>query len=79
MQILKLEIEDSNVDIILNIIKNLKDDIVYKYELISLNNEQNDFINVSQDSLEKIWDNEEDSVYDKYLKVWYCCYKVSIC
>jgi len=43
MQILKLEIEDSNVDIILNIIKNLKDDIVYKYELISLNNEQNDF------------------------------------
>lgn len=69
MQILKLEIEDSNVDIILNIIKNLKDDIVYKYELISLNNEQNDFINVSQDSLEKIWDNEEDSVYDKYLKV----------
>jgi len=69
MQVLKLEIEDSNIDIVLNIIKNLKDDIICKYEIVSLNSEQKDFINLSEKSLEKIWNNEEDSIYDKYLQV----------
>jgi hypothetical protein len=31
--------------------------------------EQQDFINISEKSLEKIWDNQEDSIYDKFLKV----------
>jgi len=30
---------------------------------------QKDFTDISQKSLEKIWDNQEDSVYDKYLEV----------
>ncbi len=69
MQTLKLEIEDSKLNIVLNIIQNLKDDVIAKYEVINENREQKDFINISQSSLEKIWDNNEDSVYDKYLEV----------
>ena len=69
MQTIKLEIEDSKLNIVLNIIQNLKDDVITKYEIINENKEQKDFINISQSSLEKIWDNKEDSVYDKYLEV----------
>ena len=67
MQILKLEIEDSNLEIVLNIIKNLKDDIVLKYEVINNNKEQKDFIKISEPSLQNIWENKEDNVYDKFL------------
>ena len=69
MQTLKLEIEDSKLDVVLNIINNLKDDIVKRYEIVNSDKEDKDFINISQHSLEKVWDNQEDSIYDKYLKV----------
>jgi len=69
MRTLKLEIEDSKLDIVLNIIQNLKDDVVKKYEIINEDKDQKDFIEISQKSLKKIWDNQEDSVYDKYLEV----------
>ncbi len=69
MRTLKLEIEDSKFDIVLNIIQNLKDDVVKKYEVINEDKDQKDFIEISQKSLKKIWDNQEDSVYDKYLEV----------
>ena len=69
MRTLKLEIEDSKLDIVLNIIQNLKDDVVKKYEVINEDKDQKDFIEISQESLKKIWDNQEDSVYDKYLEV----------
>lgn len=69
MHTLKLEVEDSKLDIILNIIRNLKDDVIAKYEIINDNIEVKEFMNISQKSLEKVWDNEEDSIYDKYLKV----------
>ena len=55
MQTLKLEIEDSNVDIVLNISHTLE--------------EQKEFINISQKSLSAIWDNNEDIIYDKFLKI----------
>jgi len=67
MQTIKLEIEDSKVDIVLNIIKNLREDVISKYEVITDKKESKDFVNISQQSLEKIWDNEEDSIYDKFL------------
>ena len=67
MHTIRLEIEDSKVDIVLNIIKSLKEDVITKYEVIADKKESKDFINISQQSLEKIWDNEEDSVYDKFL------------
>ena len=69
MHTLKLEIEDSKLDVILTIINSLKDSVVMKYEVINDNKEQKDFINISKKSLANVWDNEEDSVYDKYLKV----------
>jgi len=67
MQTIKLEIEDSKLDIVLNIINSLKDDVVTRYEIITDKKESKDFINISQQSLENIWDNEEDSIYDKFL------------
>ena len=73
MKTLKLEIEDSKVDIVLNIIQNLKDDLILKYEIVKENKEQKDFIDISQKSLSLIWDNKEDAIYDKYLKVWHSC------
>ena len=69
MQTIKLEIEDSKVDIVLNIIQNLKDNIITKYEIVSEIKENQDFINISEKSLEKILDNQEDSIYDKFLDV----------
>ena len=69
MRTLKLEIEDSKLDIVLNIIQNLKDDVVKRYEVVNEDKDQKDFIEISQKSLKKIWDNQEDSVYDKYLEI----------
>ena len=68
MQTIKLEIEDSKLNIVLNIIQNLKDGVISKYEIVNENKEQKDFINVSHAVLEKVWDNKEDSIYDQYLK-----------
>lgn len=67
MHTIRLEIEDSKVDVVLNIINSLKEDVITRYEVIADQKKSKDFINISQQSLEKIWDNEEDSVYDKFL------------
>lgn len=69
MQTIKLEVEDSKVDVILSIIRDLKDSVVKHYEVLGDTKETEEFINISQKSLEKIWDNQEDSEYDKFLKV----------
>lgn len=69
MQTIRLEVEDSKLDIVLNIIQNLKENVIAKYEIVNEIKENRDFINLSQTSLEKLWDNEEDSVYDKFLQV----------
>ena len=69
MRTLKLEIEDSKLEIVLHIIQNLKDDLITKYEVINENKEHSDFMGISKKSFEKVWDNNEDSVYDKYLNV----------
>ncbi|UTJ07324.1 hypothetical protein [Arcobacter roscoffensis] len=67
MKTIKLEIDDSKIDIVLNIIDNLKDDVISKYEIISDKKESKDFIDISEESLYKIWENDEDSDYDKFL------------
>ena len=69
MRTIKLEIEDSKFDIVLSIIQSLKDDVIRKYEIVNEDKDQKDFIRLSQESLKKIWDNREDSVYDRYLEV----------
>jgi len=50
MKTVKLEIEDSK----LNIIQNLKDDVITKYEVVNESKEQKEFISISHSSLEKI-------------------------
>lgn len=67
MQTIKLEIEDSKVDVVLNIIQNLKDNIITRYEIINDQKESKDFTSISEKALETVWDNKEDSVYDKFL------------
>ena len=67
MQTIKLEIEDSKVDIVLNIIQNLKDNIITKYEILNDSKESKDFMKLSQSSFDTVWDNDEDGIYDKFL------------
>ncbi len=67
MSTIKLEIDDSKLHIVLNILQSLKKDVIKKYEVVNENQDQQDFIKISEESLKKIWDNSEDSVYDKYL------------
>lgn len=69
MQTIKLEVDDSKVDIVMNIIANLKDNIILHYEVVNENIETKSFIKLSQRSLEKIWDNEEDAIYDRFLEI----------
>ena len=63
-----IEVEDSKLDILLNIIQSLKTDIIKNYQVKSDENLSKDFMQLSNTSLEKIWDNKEDSVYDKFIK-----------
>jgi len=47
MQTIRLEIEDSKLEIFLNIIQNLKDDVISKYELLDEDDENKNFMNLS--------------------------------
>ena len=67
MQTITLHIEDSKVETILNIINSLKSNIVSSYEIMSEVSEEKEFQKLSDPELQKVWDNSEDSVYDKFL------------
>ena len=69
MTTISLEIEDSKVNIVLNLIKNLRKDIIKKYHISNDTFEIKDFTNINKSALKNIWDNDEDEVYNKYLKV----------
>ncbi|MDY0320214.1 MAG: hypothetical protein RBR23_00645 [Arcobacteraceae bacterium] len=69
MQTIKIQVEDSKIDVVLNIIQNLKSNVISKYEIVNENIETKDFVNISTKSLESVWNNSEDAVYDKFLKV----------
>ena len=71
MQTIKLEIEDSKLNIVLNIIQNLKDDLIMQYEVIHNNIEQTDesseteaFSNHSAALIEEWKDRSEDSIWN---------------
>ncbi len=68
MQTLIIDVKDNKLDVVLTIIKNLKDDVIESYHIDSKKQESTDFMKLSNVALEKVWDNKEDSVYDKYLK-----------
>ena len=67
MTTIKLEVEDSKLDIVLTLVKNLKKDIVNTYEIINDSQENKDYHRISEETLTQIWDNKEDAIYDKYL------------
>jgi len=69
MQTIRLEVEDSKLDVVLTIIKNLKDNVIKKYEIIGQVEEIKQFNALSQPKLNSVWDNLEDSDYDRFLKV----------
>jgi hypothetical protein len=62
-----IEVEDNKLDVLLNVIKSLKTDIVKSYQVKNDEYLSKDFMQISNSSLEKIWDNKEDSVYDKFI------------
>ena len=59
MQTIRLEVEDSKLETVLNIIQNLKESLITKYEIL----------NEEQEHTEKIADNSEDSIYNKFLQI----------
>ncbi len=67
MQTIKLYIEDSKVETILNIINSLKSNIITSYEIINETSEEKEFQKLSEPELQKVWDNTEDAIYDKFL------------
>jgi|688.fasta_scaffold1866845_2 hypothetical protein len=69
MQTIRLEVEDSKLEIILTIIKNLKDNVIQKYEVIGQSDETRQFNTLSHPVLNSVWDNAEDSEYDRFLKI----------
>lgn len=67
MQTIKIEVDDSKADIILNIISNLKSNIITSYEIINESSSQREFQRLSESEFLNIWDNKEDAIYDKFL------------
>jgi len=72
MQALKLEIEDSKVNIVLNIIDNLKDDIIKSYEIVNISIDEEEYIKGSEtlaltttsaNSIEDWKDKQEDEIW----------------
>jgi len=68
MRTVVLDIEDNKLEIVLTIIRNLKDDIIQSYHVDSKDQVTADFMKLSNSSFEQVWDNKEDSIYDKFLK-----------
>ncbi len=59
MQTIRLEVEDSKLETVLNIIQNLKESLITKYEIS----------NDGQEFNEDIVNNSEDGIYDKFLQI----------
>ena len=68
MQTIIIDVKDNKLDIILTIIKNLKDGVIESYHIDPKKQENTDFMKLSNNALGTVWDNQEDSVYDKFLK-----------
>ncbi|MDX9813708.1 MAG: hypothetical protein WC144_04870 [Sulfurimonas sp.] len=67
MQTITLKVEDSKLVTVLNILDNLKENLIAKYEVGLSKKELEDFQKLANKSFEDIWDNSEDEIYDKYL------------
>ena len=72
MRTIQLEIEDNYFNNTLKLLNNLKalmtENITIKYNNLTKDEELKNFSILSNNSLENIWDNSEDAIYDKYLE-----------
>ena len=72
MRTIQLEIEDNYFNNTLKLLNNLKalmtENITIKYNNLTKDEELKNFSILSNSSLENIWDNSEDAIYDKYLE-----------
>ena len=72
MRTIQLEIEDNYFNNTLKLLNNLKalmaENITIKYSNLTKDEELKNFSILSNNSLENIWDNSEDAIYDKYLE-----------
>jgi hypothetical protein len=70
MQTITLEVKDNYLDNTLEILHGLKDVMIdkisVKYSTIVDANEKSSFIQLSNSTLDKVWDNNKDAEYDKY-------------
>ena len=70
-----IEVKEHKLELVMKYLKELKDDVIVKYEIIKDStdrvdeNEEKSLMALSDKVFEKIWDNEEDRVYDKFLEV----------
>jgi len=71
MQTITIEVKDDYLDNTLEILHGLKDIMIDEISVTCNNvidsNEKKSFMKLSNNRLEKIWNNEEDAIYDKYL------------
>ena len=67
MHTIKLKVEDTKLDIVLTILENIKKGVISDYAVVDDVKENKEFIKASEKSLESVWDNSEDSVYDTFL------------
>jgi len=65
--VIQISINDSKSDLFLNILKEFKNDMIEKYQIIKDKQEDKNFISISNKKFVEIWDNKEDEVYDKFL------------
>ena len=70
-----IEVKEHKLELVMKYLKELKDDAIVKYETIKDStdrddeNEEKSLMALSDKAFEKVWDNEEDRVYDKFLEV----------
>ncbi|GEM_PF-2135574 len=70
-----IEVKEHKLELVMKYLKELKDDAIVKYEIIKDStdrvdeNEEKSLMALSDKVFEKVWDNEEDRVYDKFLEV----------
>ena len=70
MNIINIVVKDDNkINEIINILKKYKSDIIEKIEVIDDKEEIDLYQKISNSEFSKIWDNKEDSVYDRYLSI----------
>jgi len=65
-----LEVKEDCLDKTLKLLDGLKDVVIdsVDVESVKLDNSDKEFLQLSNHTLETIWNNKEDAIYDRYVK-----------